>query len=60
LINTLLFFHFTKTIGEVSSVEVKGDPFIHPNGIAMYHKDQSLFVSCDESIMKVTLSGLIR
>jgi hypothetical protein len=55
------FFHhktFTHTnTGEVSSVKVKGDPIQYSIGIAIYHKDQFVFVVCDQTLMKVTSSG---
>jgi hypothetical protein len=56
------FYFITKyshITGEVSSVEVKGDIILAPKGIAIYHKDQSLFVACDQTVMKVTPSGCI-
>jgi hypothetical protein len=51
--------HSHTNSGEVSSVEVKGDLIHHPRGIAIYHKDQSLFVTCERAVMKITSSGLL-
>jgi hypothetical protein len=59
LIFVLIFIITNIHTGEVSSVEAKGDLFQHPRGIAIYHKDQSLFVACGKTVMKVTPSGCI-
>jgi hypothetical protein len=39
------------------SVEVNGEFIKNPVGIAIFHEDQSLFVACPQTVMKVTVGG---